>query len=249
MGAGEADGRRRSGRADRVISRRVDAGPRAGERCHVPLLPYQPELLDALRAPTADDPWRVLVSGCLAGWPCGVEGTDYGLAVTIADLVRLPTMRAIPFCPEQHGMGTPRTMPDVHGGDGFDVLQGRARVKDEHGVDLTEKMLDGARAMVALARSERAELAILTDASAACGSQVISLGCRLVPVREHQKGVGVATAMLLEAGLPVVSQRDFHTLGRLRARLEPGWAPPVGARDHHEHPWTLEHLPARHPRA
>lgn len=215
----------------------------------MPLLAYHPDVLDALRAPTPEDPWRVLVSGCLAGWPCGVEGTDYGLAATVADLLRLPTLRAIPFCPEQHALGTPRTMPDVHGGDGVDVLRGVARVLDEHGADLTDAMIAGARAMTELARRERVELALLTDASAACGSQVISLGCRLVPVRAHQKGVGVATAMLLEAGIPVVSQRDFHTLGRLRARLEPGWAPAPDARDHHAHPWTLEHLPHPHPRA
>ncbi len=99
----------------------------------------------------------------------------------------------------------------------------------------------------ALAR--RAELAILTDMSAACGSQVISLGCRLVPVRRFQKGVGVATAMLLEAGIPVVSQRDFQTLGRLRLRLDPTFVPRDELRDHHEHPWTVEHLPGEHPRA
>ena len=29
-----------------------------------------PELLDALPAPTADAPWRVLLSGCMAGWGC-----------------------------------------------------------------------------------------------------------------------------------------------------------------------------------
>lgn len=213
------------------------------------LLPHHPALADALRAPTPADPWRVLVSGCLAGWACGVEGTDYGLGGVLADLLRLPTLRAIPFCPEQHGMGTPRTMPDIHGGDGFDVLRGTARVLDEHGADLTEKMLDGARAMLAHARAAHAELAILTDASAACGSQVISLGCRLVPERRHQKGVGVATALLLEAGLPVVSQRDFRTLARLHARLEPGWTPTGEALDHHEHPWTRAHLPGRHPRA
>ena len=74
-------------------------------------------------------------------------------------------------------------MPDIHGGDGVDVLAGRARVLDEHGSDLTEAMLAGARAMLAFARDNGAELAILTDMSAACGSQVISDGCRLVPDR------------------------------------------------------------------
>jgi uncharacterized protein YbbK (DUF523 family) len=213
------------------------------------LFAYHPTLIDDLRVPTASNPWRVLVSGCLAGWSCGVDGSDYGLGVQLRDLVALPTFRALAFCPEQHALGTPRTMPDIHGGDGVDVLAGRARILDEHGVDLTEKMELGARAMLAFARAAGAELAILTDASAACGSQVISDGCRLVEVRRHQKGVGIATAILLEAGLPVVSQRDFRTLARLRARLEPGFEAPPEARDHHEHPWTLEHLPGRHPRA
>jgi hypothetical protein len=110
-------------------------------------------------------------------------------------------------------------------------------------------MLAGAHAMLAFAQKEHAELAILTDMSAACGSQVISDGCRLVGNRRYQKGVGVATALLLEAGIPVVSQRDFRTLGLLRGRLEPGFEPPADARDHHDHAWTLEHLSQRHPRA
>jgi uncharacterized protein YbbK (DUF523 family) len=213
------------------------------------LLPYHSSLIETLRAPTTDDPWRVLISGCLMGWPCGVDGSDYGLAVRLADLMALPTVRAVPFCPEQHALGTPRTMPDIHGGDGFDVVHGRARVLDEHGTDLTEKMLEGARAMLAHAQEARVELAILTDASAACGTQVISDGCRLVEVRRHQKGVGVAAAMLLDAGILAVSQRDFHTIALLRARLEPGYEPSPELRDHHDHPWTLEHLPGRHPRA
>lgn len=216
------------------------------------LLAHHPEVLASLRAPSAREPWRVLVSGCLAAWPCGVEGTDYGLGAALGGLLSLPAIRALPFCPEQHALGTPRTMPDIHGGDGVDVLAGRATVKDEHGVDLTAKMIEGARAMVDFARRERAELAILTDASAACGSQVISDGCRLVPVRKHRKGVGVATAALLEAGILVVSQRDFKTIALLRQRLDPSYVPgqpAEDARDHHEHPWTLEHLPGPHPRA
>jgi uncharacterized protein YbbK (DUF523 family) len=213
------------------------------------LVAHHRRLVNELREPSPAHPWRVLVSGCLAGWACGVDGSDYGLAAGLRDLFALPTLRALPFCPEQHALGTPRTMPDIHAGDGADVVAGRARVLDEHGADLTSKMLEGARAMLAFAQREGAELAILTDMSAACGSQVISLGCRLVPVRRYQKGVGVTTALLLERGIPVVSQRDFHTLALLRARLDPGYEPPPGARDHHEHPWTLEHLPAPHPRA
>jgi uncharacterized protein YbbK (DUF523 family) len=212
------------------------------------LLPYETSLVDALRAPTAADPWRVLVSGCLAGWSCGVDAGDYGLGAKLAGFLALSRIRPLPFCPEQHALGAPRTMPDIHGGDGVDVLRGRARVFDEHGADLTERMIAGGRAMLAFALEHHAELALLTDVSAACGSQVISDGCRLVEQRRHQKGVGVATALLLEAGIPVVSQRDFRTLALLRARLEPGYEIPVDARDHHNHPWTRAHLPGPHPR-
>jgi len=213
------------------------------------LLPHHRAILDALREPTAADPWRVVISGCLSGWPCGVDGSDYGLAVKLSDLLALPTIRALPFCPEQYAMGTPRTMPDIHGGDGVDVIAGRAKVVDEYGVDLTAKMIEGARAMLAHALNVRAELALLTDLSAACGTQVISEGCRFDDPRRHQKGVGVATALLLKAGIPVLSQRDFRSLALLRARLEPGYVPPDDARDHHEHPWTVEHLPGPHPRS
>ena len=91
--------------------------------------------------------------------------------------------------------------------------------------------------MLDCAREHHVELAILTDMSASCGSQVISEGCRLVEDRRYQAGVGVATALLLRDGIPVVSQRDHRTLERLRALLDPGHRPDSAARDHHETAW------------
>ncbi len=202
----------------------------------------QPNHIAQMRPPTAEDPWRVLVSGCIAGRPCGVDGTDYGMGGSLASVLCLPTVRVVSFCPEDHGLGTPRTMPDLHGGDGFAVLRGRARVVDQHGTDLTEGMRRGAEAMVEFAKAQRIELAMLTDMSGACGTQVISDGCRFDEPRRYQLGVGVAAAMLIDAGFPVVSQRDFATLGRLRAVLQPGFEPDPAALDHHEHPWVIEHL-------
>lgn len=212
------------------------------------LLAHHPDALAQLRPSTTNDPLRVLISGCLAAWPCGVDGSDNGLGGAIDWLLSLPSARVIPFCPEQHGLGVPRTTPDIHGGDGIDVLEGRASVLDEHSRDLTAAMIEGARAMLALAQAENVELAILTDMSAACGSQVISLGCRFQPRRRYQRGVGVAAAMLLRARIPIVSQRDFATLGRLRHRLDPTYVLEAGAQDHHQHPWTQANLPGQHPR-
>lgn len=227
----------------------LDRAPEMGSVSPFPMLiAHHRTVLDTLRDPSEREPWRVLVSACLAGWACGVDGDDYGLGVALADLLALPRLQALPFCPEQFSLGTPRGMPDIHGGDGFDVLAGRARVLDQHGRDLTAKMIEGAEAMLAYARESRAELAILTDMSAACGTQVISDGCRLVEHRAWRKGVGVASAILLNAGILVVAQRDFRSLALLRARLDPSFTVPDGLLDHHEHPWVLEHLPGPHPR-
>jgi len=199
--------------------------------------------VEALRTPTVEAPWTVLVSGCLAGLPCGVDGTDYGLGAAQPEWFSDPRVRRVSFCPEDHGMGTPRTMPDLHGGDGFAVLDGTARVLDEHRADLTDAMLAGARAMLALAQAQSVDFAVLTDRSGACGSQAISIGCRFEEPVQHRRGVGVATAMLLRHGIPVVSQRDPRTLGLLGAKLDPKYAPAANEVDHHEHPWVLENLP------
>ena len=134
-------------------------------------------------------------------------------------------------------------MPDLHGGDGFAVLRGEAKVLDENRVDLTEGMLRGARAMLALAQRETIDFAVLTDRSGACGSQVISIGCRYEEPIHHQRGVGVATALLLNNGVPVVSQRDPKTLGMLGAKLDAKYTPPPHVVDHHQHPWVLKNLP------
>ncbi len=206
-------------------------------------LALHPEALDTWPQPTPQAPWRALVSGCLLGWHCGVDGSDNGMGQALAAMLRLPTLQLVPFCPEDHALGTPRGTPDLHGGDGLAVLAGTARARDEHGADVTDAMLAGAAAMVAVARAAQVQFAILTDMSAACGSQVISDGSRFAQPRRYQRGVGVATARLLQHGIPVVSQRDHATLGRLRARLEPGFLPDPNALDHHRHPWVVANLP------
>ncbi|MCP5065484.1 MAG: DUF523 domain-containing protein, partial [bacterium] len=136
------------------------------------------DLIESWPAPTAAEPWVVMISGCMMGMACGVDGTDYGFGGALDMIANLECVRVVASCPEEVGLGTPRTMPDIHGGDGFDVLTGRARVLDEHGADLTDGMINGAHAMAAKAVDEQVRFAILMDASGACGSQVISDGCR-----------------------------------------------------------------------
>ena len=99
--------------------------------------------------------------------------------------------------------------------------------------------------MLELALAERVDFALLTDRSGACGSQVISIGCRFEEPVHHARGVGVATALLLRHDIAVVSQRDPKTLGLLGARLDSKFAPASDAVDHHESPWVLQNLPSQ----
>lgn len=186
---------------------------------------------------TAHRPLRLLVSACLSGVLCGVDGTANGEYPWIRKLMALPNVKPVTFCPEDFAFGTPRDLPDIDGGDGFAVLEGKARVLTQHGEDCTAGMLKAAHEMLRIAVEHRIDLAVLMDMSAACGSQVISDGCRRVAARKYQQGPGVAAALLLRSGFKVVSQRDFRTLEYLYHKLDPDHPVDSAARDHHETPW------------
>lgn len=192
---------------------------------------------------TAEAPMRLLVSGCVAGLPCGVDGTSYGEYPVARKIVTMPNVRAVAFCPEESEFGTPREMCNIHGGTGFDVLDGKARVLTESGVDWTAGMIRAAQRMLALAREQRIHLALLLDISAACGSQVIYDGPR--HLKQYQIGAGVCAALLIRNGYPVVSQRDYRTLDRILSHLDPEHVPDPAAVDHHETEWYRTWFGAR----
>ncbi len=188
---------------------------------------------------TKERPLKLLVSGCLMGRPCGVDGSSYGAPYPhTEELIGLPNVDVVDFCPEEFAFGTPRRTPDIHGGNGFDVLDGRARVLSDGGEDWTEGMLAAANAMLAMAQSHRVRLALLMDISAACGSQVIYNGFRAQ--RAYQPGQGVCAALLIRHGIKVVSQRDHRTLGLVLGKLDPTYTLNAARSDHHETQWYID---------
>ena len=193
------------------------------------------ELMKSWPAFTPENPLCVLMSGCLAGQPVLVDGGNAGGHPVMQKLRSQPNVRVIPFCPENFSFGTPRETPDIHGGDGHDVLDGKARVLSESGKDWTEGMIRAAEEMLALAKANKVHLAILMDISAACGSQVIYRGARATSA--HQIGQGVSAALLVRNGIPVVSQRDFKTLNAIFRKLNPRFRARPELIDHHEIAW------------
>jgi len=85
------------------------------------------------------------------------------------------------------------------GGDGDAVADGRARVVNDRGEDVTERFLDGARQAVDEALRSGCLVAYLKERSPSCG-------CAQVHAEEGiVRGCGVTTALLRRAGVATVS--------------------------------------------
>ena len=142
---------------------------------------------------------RALVSACLAGRACRFDGRDKKTPDLLQALQR-EGVEIVPFCPEEAGgLGTPRPAARLEGGNGHDVLDRRARVVTEQGVDVTEAFLQGARQAVERAEAEGCRVAYLKERSPSCGCALVHTEEGLVP------GCGVTAAMLRRAGIAPIS--------------------------------------------
>ena len=195
-----------------------------------------------LRTSTKDDPLRVLVSACLVGIKCGVDGDTYGEYPSVLKLLDYDNVKIISFCPEDFSFGTPREMCDIHGGSGLDVLEGRSKVLTTSGVDWTEGMIRASEKMLEVARANDIEVAVMMDISAACGSHVIYDGDRYAEDKRYQIGMGVCGAQLARAGFKIISQREFATLEILYSKIDPSHAIEPTAKDFDQHEWYVSYF-------
>jgi uncharacterized protein YbbK (DUF523 family) len=109
-------------------------------------------------------------------------------------------------CPEEEGgLGTPRPRAEIVDGDGRDVLEGRARVVTEAGMDVTEAYLAGARSALDAAQEAGAMTAILKARSPSCGKGVVYDGTFSGTQRA---GIGVTAALLEANGIKVLNDED-----------------------------------------
>lgn len=200
------------------------------------------EYLTNLRIPSKENPLRILFSACLLGELCGVDGTSNGTYPSALKFMHYPNVQLIPFCPEDFAFGTPRETPDCMGGDGHDVLDGKARVVTQTGKDLTAEMIQASLKMLQIAQENKVELAIMMDVSGACGSQVIYNGSRFSKDATYQIGMGVCAAQLDRNGIKIISQRDYASLEILYAKIDPLHETNHAAKDHHEHEWYRDYF-------
>ncbi|WP_449536363.1 DUF523 domain-containing protein [Ferdinandcohnia sp. Marseille-Q9671] len=146
----------------------------------------------------------ILVSSCLAGLEVRYNGT-HSLDNRINKLVG--ENKAVTICPELlGGFSTPREPAEIVGGDGEDVLDGRAKVVEQSGKDVTELYIKGAYATLEKAKKINATIVVLKENSPSCGSSMIYngefKGKKIV-------GNGVTSSLLKRNGLQVISEEQF----------------------------------------
>jgi uncharacterized protein YbbK (DUF523 family) len=139
----------------------------------------------------------VLVSACLLGQACRYDGRSNRDGELERDLAARG-LRAIPFCPEEHGgLGTPRPPASIDELDSAAVVDGEARVVTDAGIDVTGEFMIGAEGALAVCRAHGIRTAFLKERSPSCGVCQTHVAGRLVA------GRGVTSELLARNGIEV----------------------------------------------
>lgn len=145
------------------------------------------------------------ISACLLGIRCAWSGDDKYKNERAIELSKVETL--IPVCPEQlGGLSTPRASQEIQGGTGEIVLDGKCRVINKKGQDVTREFIKGAEETLKIARQLRIKEFIGKSRSPSCGCAQIydgSFSGKLI------EGDGVTTALLRRSGVKIISEDDL----------------------------------------
>ena len=113
----------------------------------------------------------------------------------------------IPFCPEQlGGQSTPRLDSEINNGNGYDVLDGLAKVLEKDGTDVTNYFIKGATESLKLAKLYKISEAILKERSPSCGTREVYDGNFSKTI---VNGIGVTSALFTRNNITIISDEDI----------------------------------------
>ena len=146
-----------------------------------------------------------LISACLLGIKCAWDGKDNYKSDKVIELLNSETL--IPVCPEQlGGLKTPRIPQEIQGGTGEDVLDGKCRVLNRNGEDVTQEFITGAEETLKIARLLHIKEFISKSKSPSCGCGQIYNGTFSQKLID---GDGVTTALLKRNGIRVITEEGL----------------------------------------
>ena len=138
------------------------------------------------------------VSACLAGKNCRYDGSSKPNE-QVMELIQKG--EAFAFCPEcLAGLKIPRSPSEITGGEGADVLQGRAGVVSKDGGDRTKEFLLAAQKTLELCRKKGIDEVWFKSKSPSCGVKKIYDGTFTGELRD---GMGVTAAYLQQNGIKI----------------------------------------------
>ena len=144
----------------------------------------------------------IIVSACLLGENCKYSG---GNNKSEKVLKYLEGKEYIMVCPEQlGGLTTPRDPSEITTDgqkDGKDVLDGKAKVISNKGVDVTANFIKGAEEALKIAKDNNATEAILKEGSPSCGYSLIYDGTFS---KKKIKGMGVTASILDKNDIKII---------------------------------------------
>lgn len=143
----------------------------------------------------------IAVSECLNGVPCRYDGRSK----PDERARELVNKGAVCISEVLGGLETPRSPAEIQGGDGYDVLDGRARVVTKDGRDVTEAYIAGAGRALEICQKNGVTEAVLKAKSPSCGSGTIYDGSFTGKLKA---GFGVAAALLERSGIAVRDERQ-----------------------------------------
>ncbi|MEA1872700.1 MAG: DUF523 domain-containing protein [Chloroflexota bacterium] len=146
-----------------------------------------------------------LISACLLGIKCAWDGQDIYKSYKAIELSNFEML--MPVCPEQlGGLKTPRPPQEIQGGTGEDVLDGKCKVLNIDGEDVTQEFINGAEETLKIVKLFHIEEFIGKSRSPSCGCGQIYDGTFS---RKLIDGNGITTALLKRNGIRVITEEDL----------------------------------------
>jgi len=144
-----------------------------------------------------------LISACLCGVNCRYNSLNSYNEVCEK---LLKENKAIAVCPEElGGLSTPR-MPCEIQGTAEKIIDGKSKVIDINGEDVSEMFLKGAEEVLKLAEIFKVKKAILKEGSPSCGVKYVYDGT-FSGVKIH--GRGITAQVLSDASIEIFSEEDL----------------------------------------
>lgn len=156
---------------------------------------------------------KILISACLLGHAVRYDGKGKLLSHPAIERWKNEG-RLVSICPEMAGgMPVPRPPAEIeNGASGLDVLEGRARVLEITGGDVTAEFIRGAQKALTFAQANGCDYALLIDGSPSCGSIAIYDGS--FSGLKHA-GNGITAALLAQRGVRIFSHNQIEQLVQL----------------------------------